>query len=53
MSNLVPGNQKHLTLNERLYIESALNEGESFRDNSLAGKGVVHQNSISFPHSGH
>lgn len=32
MSNLVPGNQKHLTLNERLYIESALNEGESFRD---------------------
>ena len=32
MSNLVPGNQKHLTLNDRLYIEHSLDEGISFRD---------------------
>ena len=32
MSNLIPGNQKHLTLNDRLYIEHALDEGRSFRD---------------------
>lgn len=32
MSNLIPGNQKHLTLNDRLYIEHALDEGHSFRD---------------------
>ena len=32
MSNLIPGNQKHLTLNDRLYIEHALDDGRSFRD---------------------
>lgn len=32
MSNLIPGNQKHLTLNDRLYIEHALDEDRSFRD---------------------
>lgn len=32
MSRLIPGNQKHLTLDDRLYIERALNEGLSFKD---------------------
>ena len=32
MSNLIPGNQKPLTLNDRLYIEHALDDGRSFRD---------------------
>ena len=32
MSKLIPGNQKHLTLNDRLYIEKAINEGSTFKD---------------------
>lgn len=32
MSNLIPGNQKHLTLEERRYIEKALSNGTSFKD---------------------
>ena len=32
MSNLIPGNQKHLTLEDRLYIDTCLNEQVSFKD---------------------
>ena len=32
MSNLIPGNQKHLTLEDRLSIEKALSHGESFKN---------------------
>ena len=32
MSNLIPGNNKHLTLQDREYIASCLNEGMSFRN---------------------
>ncbi len=32
MSNIIPGNQKHLTLNDRLYIQQSLDQGVSFRD---------------------
>lgn len=32
MSKLIPGNPKHITLNERLYIEHFLNEGSSLKD---------------------
>lgn len=32
MSNLIPGNQKHLTLEDRLFIERSLNLGKSFKD---------------------
>lgn len=32
MSRLIPGNQKHLTLDDRLYIEKSLDQGLSFRD---------------------
>ena len=32
MSKYIPGNQKHLTLDDRLYIESSLNNGTSFKD---------------------
>ena len=32
MSNLIPGNGKHLTLDNRKYIEQALNDGSSFKD---------------------
>lgn len=32
MSKLIPGNQKHLTLEDRLYIEDALNKQVSFKD---------------------
>lgn len=32
MSNLIPGNQKHLSLQDRLYIEKALSTAASFKD---------------------
>ena len=32
MSNLIPGNCKHLTLEDRLFIEKSLNEHKSFRE---------------------
>ena len=32
MSRYIPGNQKHLTLEDRRYIERALNQGSSFKD---------------------
>lgn len=32
MSKYIPGNQKHLTLENRIYIENELNKGTSFRD---------------------
>lgn len=32
MSKYIPGNQKHLTLEDRIYIEEKLNEGVSFKD---------------------
>ncbi len=32
MSNLVPGNQKHLTLDNRVYIEKSLDINVSFKD---------------------
>ena len=32
MSKLIPGNHSHLTLEDRLYIEEALNERKSFRE---------------------
>ena len=32
MSSLIPGNQKHLTLQERIYIEEPLDKGSSFKD---------------------
>lgn len=32
MSHLIPGNQKHMTLNDRIYIEDSLNNGCSFQD---------------------
>lgn len=32
MSKYIPGNQKHLTLEDRLYIEASLNNGTSFKD---------------------
>ncbi len=31
MSKLIPGNHKHLTLEDRIYIEQSLDEGKSFR----------------------
>lgn len=32
MSKYIPGNQKHLSLDDRKYIERSLNEGTSFKD---------------------
>lgn len=32
MSRYIPGNQKHLTLDDRIYIENELNKGTSFKD---------------------
>ena len=32
MSNLIPGNQKHLSLEDRIYIEKSLNDNKSFKD---------------------
>lgn len=32
MSKYIPGNQKHLTLEDRKYIEKSLNVGCSFKD---------------------
>ena len=30
MSKYIPGNQKHLTLNDRIYIENELSKGATF-----------------------
>lgn len=32
MSKYIPGNQKHLTLDDRIYIENELNKGTSFKE---------------------
>ena len=32
MSKYIPGNQKHLSLEDRIYIENELNKGTSFKD---------------------
>lgn len=32
MSKYIPGNQKHLTLEDRIYIENELNKGTYFKD---------------------
>lgn len=32
MSKYIPGNQKHLSLEDRLYIQNELNKGSSFKD---------------------
>lgn len=32
MSKYIPGNQKHLTLDDRIYIENELNKGSTFKD---------------------
>lgn len=32
MSKYIPGNQKHLTLEDRIYIENELNKGATFKD---------------------
>lgn len=32
MSKYIPGNQKHLTLNDRIYIENKLAKGTPFKD---------------------
>ena len=32
MSNLIPGNQKHLTLDDRIFIETSLAKGETFKN---------------------
>ena len=32
MSRLIPGNQKHLTLEDRIFSENSLNEGRSFKE---------------------
>lgn len=35
MSKYIPGNQKHLSLEDRKYIERSLNNGSSFKDIAL------------------
>ena len=32
MGKYIPGNQKHLTLNDRIYIENELSKGATFKD---------------------
>lgn len=32
INKYIPGNQKHLTLEDRIYIENELNKGTSFKD---------------------
>nr|WP_246597654.1 helix-turn-helix domain-containing protein [Faecalicatena faecalis] len=32
MSKHIPGNQKHLTLEDRIYIETSLCKGHTFKD---------------------
>jgi len=32
MSKIIPGNQKHLTLDDRIYIQESLDEGKSFKE---------------------
>ena len=32
MSKYIPGNQKHLTIEDRIYIQNELDKGTSFKD---------------------
>ena len=32
MSKFIPGNQKHLTLEDRIFIQNELNKGTTFKD---------------------
>ena len=32
MSKYIPGNQKHLSLQDRIYIQNELSKGSSFKD---------------------
>ena len=32
MSHLIPGNHKHLTVDDRIYIENSLDEGKPFHE---------------------
>ena len=32
MSKYIPGNQKHLTLEDRVFIENSLNQNHTFKD---------------------
>ena len=32
MSKYIPGNQKHLTLKDRVFIENSLNQNHTFKD---------------------
>lgn len=60
MSNLIPGNNKHLTLEDRQYIEKSLNERKSFReiskylckDPSTISKEVMLNRSVNTFHHG-
>ncbi|MEY8337522.1 hypothetical protein AALB16_05750 [Lachnospiraceae bacterium 62-35] len=40
MSKYIPGNQKHLTLNDRIYIENELNKGTFVLQNKMI---VIHK----------
>lgn len=49
MSNLIPGNHKHVTLEDRQFIEESLNSQRSFCDhdrNEQAGTGIFYCNSM-------
>ena len=35
MSKYIPGNQKHLTLENRIYIENELNKSTSFKESLI------------------
>ena len=41
MSKYIPGNQKHLTLNDRIYIENELAKGTTFKDIAAFYSGSV------------
>ena len=45
MSKYIPGNQKHLSLEDRIYIENELNKGETFKN--IAGKPMSAEKSFS------
>ena len=42
MSKYIPGNQKHLSLEDRIYIENELNKGETFKDTPYNCAQTIH-----------
>lgn len=45
MSKFIPDNQKHLTLEDRIFIQNELNKGTTFKDIAIQTFSCIHYES--------